>query len=93
MIQSIGTTEDNAQFGDAAALLGHLITLDGDNGYTDMTDPVAYEAANNPDSSKVLIVSDGLITPGGLAIGPDGSIYVSNFGIFSGAGTLVKINY
>ena len=47
----------------------------------------------NPNGTQVELASDGLITPTGLAIGVHGEIYVSNFGIFSGAGALVRIDY
>jgi hypothetical protein len=45
------------------------------------------------DGTKTEIASAGLVLPGGLAVGPDGAIYVSNFGIFSGAGELVRLDY
>ncbi len=34
-----------------------------------------------------------LVTPAGLAFDQNGNIYVSNFGIFSGAGEVVRIDY
>jgi hypothetical protein len=45
----------------------------------------------NHDGSRDVIASAGLIAPGGLAFGPDGAAYVTNFGIFSGAGQVVRI--
>jgi hypothetical protein len=43
------------------------------------------------DGSHTEIASDGLVAPGGLAIGADGSMYVSNYGVFSGLGEVVRI--
>lgn len=37
------------------------------------------------------VASEGLVMPGGMAIGPDGAIYVSNYGTAPGAGQVVKI--
>jgi sugar lactone lactonase YvrE len=39
----------------------------------------------------VTIASDGLVMPGGLAIGPDGALYVSNFSVMPGMGQVVRI--
>lgn len=47
----------------------------------------------NADGSHTEIASDGLIAPGGLAIGADGALYVSNFSIMPGMGQVVKIEY
>jgi sugar lactone lactonase YvrE len=46
-----------------------------------------------PDGTQHEIASAGLVIPGGVAVGPDGTIYVTNFGIFSGAGQLVRLDY
>ena len=43
-----------------------------------------------PDGVRTTIAG-GLTLPGGLAIGPDGARYVSNFGVFPGAGEVVRI--
>jgi hypothetical protein len=45
----------------------------------------------NPDGSQDIIASEGLVAPGGLAFGPDGAAYVTNFGIFPGDGQVVRI--
>ena len=38
-----------------------------------------------------VVASDGLVMPGGLAIAPDGSIYISNYGAMSGVGEVIRI--
>lgn len=45
-----------------------------------------------PGGTRTVIASQGLVAPAGLAIGPDGSIYVSNFGVLPGAGQVVRLN-
>ena len=42
--------------------------------------------------STVVSASEGLSAPGGIAIGKDGSIYVTNMSVSPGGGTVVKIN-
>lgn len=37
------------------------------------------------------IVSAGLVMPGGMAIGPDGLVYITNFGVFPNEGQVVKV--
>ena len=44
----------------------------------------------NTDGSRTVITSS-LIKPGGVAIGPDGAIYVTNRSIFPGTGEVVRI--
>jgi len=44
-----------------------------------------------PGGTRTVIASQGLVAPTGLAIGPDGSIYVSNFGILPHAGQVVRL--
>ncbi|MGH2536415.1 MAG: ScyD/ScyE family protein [Candidatus Promineifilaceae bacterium] len=49
----------------------------------------------NSDGSQEIIASDGLVFPTALTLGPDGAIYVSNFGIFpiaAGGGQVVRIS-
>ena len=41
--------------------------------------------------NTVTIASEGLVMPGGMTIGPDGAIYVSNFSTSSGTGQVVRI--
>lgn len=44
-----------------------------------------------PDGSRTEIPSEGLFFATGLAVGPDGAIYVSNFGVMPGMGQVVRI--
>jgi hypothetical protein len=44
----------------------------------------------NDDGTQTVIYSD-LFYPGGLAIGPDGAAYVTNFGILPGGGQVLRI--
>lgn len=45
----------------------------------------------NRDQSLDTIATDGLVMPGGLAIGPDGALYVSNFSTSPGVGRVIRI--
>jgi len=36
-------------------------------------------------------VLDGLVFPAGVAVGPDGALYVSNFGIVPGGGEVLRV--
>jgi sugar lactone lactonase YvrE len=45
-----------------------------------------------PDGTKTTVMSNGLVTPTGMAIGSDDSIYISNFGEVPGMGQVIKIN-
>lgn len=44
-----------------------------------------------PGGARTVVASAGLIAPSSVAIGPDGGIYVSNFGILAGAGQVVRV--
>lgn len=44
-----------------------------------------------PDGTKTTVASAGLVAPAGLAISSSGAIYVSNFGVLSGAGQVVRV--
>jgi len=57
--------------------------------FGDLTGSLLHVAT---DGTITEIASEGLTAPGGLAVGPDGSIYVSNFSIFPGAGEVVRIS-
>jgi hypothetical protein len=43
-----------------------------------------------PDGTRSTLAS-GLAFPGGMTVGPDGAVYVSNFGIFPGLGEIRRI--
>jgi sugar lactone lactonase YvrE len=43
------------------------------------------------DGTQTEVASDGLILPGGVAVGADGSLYVTNFSIFPEMGQIVHI--
>ena len=44
-----------------------------------------------PNGQKKVVASEGLSSPGGVAIGKDGSVYVSNYGTSAGTGTVVNL--
>ena len=44
-----------------------------------------------PDGTQTEVASDGLILPGGVTVGDDGSLYVSNFSVFPEMGQIVHI--
>lgn len=44
-----------------------------------------------PDGKRTTIASDGLVMPTNVAVGPDGALYVANFGVMPGKGEVVRI--
>jgi glucose/arabinose dehydrogenase len=46
---------------------------------------------NVSDQSVETIASEGLVMPGGLTIGPDGAIYVSNYSTMADIGEVIRI--
>ena len=44
-----------------------------------------------PDGARTVVASAGLINPGGLAIGPDAALYVSNRSSSARTGEVVRI--
>jgi len=44
-----------------------------------------------PNGKQTVVASKGLVAPTGVAIGKDGSVYVSNYGTSAGKGTVVNI--
>jgi hypothetical protein len=39
------------------------------------------------------ILTDGLVAPGGLTVGPSGAVYISNFGIMPDAGQVIRVSW
>jgi hypothetical protein len=37
------------------------------------------------------VVLDGLVFPAGVAVGRDGTVYLTNFGIFPGGGEVLRV--
>ncbi len=77
--------------------VGNLFVLEGVAGGLLNADPSnpASAAAQivkvMPDGTQEDVPSDGLIFATGLAMGPDGTAYVSNFGVMPGMGQVVAI--
>jgi hypothetical protein len=44
-----------------------------------------------PNGSRTEIAPGQLTAPGGVAVGPDGALYITNHGIYAGAGTVLRI--
>jgi sugar lactone lactonase YvrE len=44
-----------------------------------------------PDGTQTTVIDSGLTFATGLAIGPDGSQYISNFGLMPGMGQVLMI--
>jgi hypothetical protein len=45
----------------------------------------------SPTGQRTVLMTDGLVAPGGLAMGPDNALYVSNYGTFAGKGEVIRI--
>jgi sugar lactone lactonase YvrE len=71
---------------------GNLYVLEmAKNGLTS-GDPAGAIIRVAADGTQTEVASDGLVMPTGMAIGPDGSIYVSNMGVMPGQGQVIRIN-
>jgi hypothetical protein len=44
-----------------------------------------------PDGTRTTVASEGLVLPGGVAVGKDGYVYVTNYSTFPGMGQVLKI--
>ena len=44
-----------------------------------------------PNGTRTMVASEGLVAPTGLAVGPDGALYVSNYGVFAGQGQVIRL--
>jgi hypothetical protein len=54
-------------------------------------DPTGALIKIRPDGSRETVPSEGLVNPYGVAIGPDGDIYVSNHGASPGVGEVLRL--
>lgn len=70
---------------------GNLYVLEIDRNSLLAPSPIGRLARVNTDGSVQTIASDGLVMPGGMTIGPDGAIYVSNFSTSPDVGEVVRI--
>jgi hypothetical protein len=71
---------------------GRLIVLEYNvNGLLDQTGASGAVIRVASDGTRTTLASTGLIEPTGLAVGTDGSIYVSNNGDVAGQGSIIRI--
>jgi DNA-binding beta-propeller fold protein YncE len=45
-----------------------------------------------PDGTRTTLLDEGLVSPNSLLVGPDDSIYVSNYGTFADKGEIIRID-
>lgn len=70
---------------------GRLLVLEiATNGLLDENSPGALWMVDRWGHKK-LVARDGLVQPGGVAVGRDGRAYVTNFSVFPGQGQVVSI--
>lgn len=72
--------------------IGYVLEFDADGRFA----PVGPRDAGRltrvaPDGARTVVASAGLINPGGLTIGPDGALYVSNRSSSAATGEVVRI--
>lgn len=71
---------------------GNLYVLEVDqNGLLAPSPTGRLARVNAADGSVTTIASNGLVMPGGIAIGPDGAVYVTNYSHAPGLGEVVRI--
>lgn len=46
----------------------------------------------SPDGTREVVLSEGLIMPTGVAIGPDGNLYITNCGVCPGGGHILSLS-
>jgi sugar lactone lactonase YvrE len=47
----------------------------------------------SPDGAVTEMMSDPLVFPAGMAFGPDGALYISNYGLMPGMGEVIKVTW
>lgn len=71
---------------------GNLYVLEIDRDSLLGPQPVGRLARRNAGTGTVeTVVSTGLVMPTGMVIGPDGAIYISNYGVMAGIGEVVRV--
>jgi hypothetical protein len=65
---------------------GELLTVPFTDTVT-LPEPTVTEALTG-----TTVISTGLVLPTGVAVGPEGGIYISNSGVFSGTGEVVRVD-
>lgn len=70
---------------------GNLYVLEIDQNGLLAPEPTGRLARVKRHGGVETVASEGLVMPGGLAIGPDGAIYLSNYSTAPGAGEVVRI--
>lgn len=68
---------------------GHLLVLELSK--TGLLTGVDGRLSRVVDGVRTTILEDGLVAPAGLLVGPDGDIFVSNFGIMPGIGQVLLV--
>ena len=77
---------------DRARGVGYVLEHDADSIVPPLGPGVAGRLVRvNANGSQTVIATPGLVKPGGIAIGPDGALYVTNRSIFAGTGEVVRI--
>ena len=65
---------------------GRLLVLELTSGFGPMGPAPGALIRIEPNGARTTLASQGLVMPGGIAVGSDGSIYLTNFGIFASGG-------
>jgi sugar lactone lactonase YvrE len=47
----------------------------------------------SPEGTVTEMLSDPLVFPTGMAFGPDGELYISNYGLMPGMGEVIKVTW
>ena len=76
-----------------------VVVSGGDTYFLELNDAPGFPGPNNGKvvrlrSGTLLTIASGLTVPTGMTMGPDGNLYVSNFGAVpapAGVGQIVKI--